>query len=68
TTTVNVFRVDAARGYAYFNVPMNAFTADVVVFSQVGTVRTDFADGTFPLQILPTIVGVQVESVAADGS
>ena len=68
TATVAVFRTDAARGLAYFNVPMNAVTGDAVVYSQVGSVRTDFTDGTFPLQILPTIVDVQVESVSADGT
>ena len=68
TRVVNVFRVDAAHGIAFFNVPIDASSGDAVVYSQVGNVRTDFPDGTFPVQILPTITDVQVESVAADGS
>ena len=68
TRVVNVFRFDAGTGVAFFNVPIDAVTGDAVVFSQVGNVRTDFLDGTFPLQILPVITDVQVESVAGDGS
>ncbi|MEQ1729970.1 MAG: Ig-like domain-containing protein, partial [Vicinamibacterales bacterium] len=66
--TVGVTRFDTTQGIAFFTVPMDAVTGDTVVYSQVGAVRTDFADGTFPLQILPTIVDVQVESVTADGT
>ncbi|MEY4764149.1 MAG: hypothetical protein RI907_822, partial [Pseudomonadota bacterium] len=60
--------VDAANQRAVFTVPPDAVTGDVVVYSLVGSTRTDFTDGSFPLQILPTITNVQVESVAADGA
>jgi hypothetical protein len=68
TTIVSAVRWDSTRSVAYFNVPLGAVTGDAVVYSQVGTVRTDFADGTFPLQIIPLVSAVQVQSVAADGS
>ncbi len=66
--TVTVFRTDTVRGLAYFNVPLDTVSGDAVVFSQVGTVVTNFPDGTFPLQIVPTIVDVQVESISGDGA
>jgi len=66
--TVDVFRWDFARGIAYFVVPITAISGDTVFFSQVGGVITNFPDGTLPLQVLPTISDVDVESVAADGS
>ncbi|WP_457334994.1 hypothetical protein [Rhizobacter sp. P5_C2] len=65
---VNVFRTDAAARIAFFNVPLNALTGDAEVFEQVGSVITHFDDGTFPLQIVPTVRDVQVVSVAADGT
>ncbi|WP_374090612.1 Ig-like domain-containing protein [Methylomicrobium lacus] len=68
TTVVSALRTDTARGIAYFTVPLNAVTGDAVVYSLVGNTRTDFADGTFPLQIIPTLTGVEVQSVASDGS
>ncbi len=68
TRVVTTVRSDVARGIAYFTVPLDATTGDAVVYSLVGTVRTDFPDGTFPLQILPVITGVEVQSVATDGS
>ncbi|MBX9717205.1 MAG: pre-peptidase C-terminal domain-containing protein, partial [Burkholderiaceae bacterium] len=68
TRVLNPGRVDSVRGIAFFTVPIDAVTGDAVVYSQVGATRTDFPDGTFPLQILPTITDVQIESVAADGS
>jgi len=68
TLVVNVFRTDAARSIAYFIVPPNAVTGDAVVFSQVGTVITNFPDGTMPLQIVPTVTDVQVQSVSSDGT
>lgn len=68
TTTVSAIRSDIPGSIAYFTAPLNAVTGDAVVYSLVGSVRTDFADGTFPLQILPTITDIQVESVAGDGS
>ncbi|HRF04578.1 Ig-like domain-containing protein, partial [Accumulibacter sp.] len=61
TATLSATRWDSARGIAYFNVPINAVTGDAVVFSQVGSTRTDFADGSFPLQILPVIDGIDVQ-------
>ncbi len=68
TRVINVLRFDAGSSTAFFTVPIDATTADAVVYSQVGAVRTDFADGTFPLQILPIVTTVDVESVSADGS
>jgi hypothetical protein len=67
-TTVSVVRWDTERGISYFTVPSNAVTGDVVVYGQVGSVRTDFPDGTFPLQIVPVVSDVQVSSVSSDGS
>ncbi|WP_235578406.1 Ig-like domain-containing protein [Pseudorhodoferax sp. Leaf267] len=68
TTVVNARRFDAATGTAYFMVPFNAASGDIVVYGQEGSVRTDFDDGTLPLQIVPIVSGVQVQSVASDGS
>ncbi len=71
TTTTRVLtpvRADTTLNLAFFTVPVDAVSGDAVVYSLVGAVRTDFTDGTFPLQIVPTITDVQVESVAADGS
>jgi hypothetical protein len=68
TTTVGVARWDSVKGVAYFNVPYNAVTDDAVVYSLVNNVRTDFADGTFLLQILPVVTSVEVTSVSGDGS
>jgi|GEM_PF-187621 len=68
TTVVSALRTDTTSGIAYFTVPLNAVTGDAVVYSLVGNTRTDFADGTFPLQIIPTLTGVEVQSVASDGS
>ena len=63
TRTVTVERTDPARGLAYFTVPLDAVTGDAVVYSLVNGVRTDFPDGTFPLQILPVVTDVQVQFV-----
>ena len=68
TRDVPVARADKGRGLAYFTVPLDANTGDVVVNSVVGTTKTSFADGTFFLQILPTIATLAVQSVASDGS
>ena len=68
TRDVVVSRADTVKGVAYFTVPADANTGDVVVFSLVGTTRTTFADGTFYLQVLPVVTGVTVQSVASDGS
>jgi len=68
TTTLAAARWDASTGTAWFNVPYNAVTGDAVAYSLVGNTRTDFSDGTFPLQILPVISSVDVQSVAGDGS
>ncbi|MCG2592459.1 Ig-like domain-containing protein, partial [Ramlibacter sp. XY19] len=68
TRVVGITRFDAARGVAVFTVPIDAITGDATVFSQVGGTRTDFADGTFPLQVLPVITDLQVESLWGDGS
>ncbi|MGE0642375.1 MAG: Ig-like domain-containing protein [Nitrospira sp.] len=64
TRTVTAARTDPARGLAYFTVPFDAVTGDVVVYSQVGNTRTDFPDGTFPLQIVPVVTDVQVQFVS----
>ncbi len=61
-------RVDTFNGKAIFQVPFDAVTDDVTVYSKVGAVRTDFADGTFPLEIVPIVSGITVNSVAFDGS
>ena len=61
-------RIDATRGIAYFVVPVEATSGDVTVFQQVGNVQTVAQDGVFPLQIVPVVTDVQVESVASDGS
>lgn len=68
TVAVAVARWDVTRGIAYFTVPTNAVTGDATVYSQVGSKRTDFADGTFPLQIVPIVSGVKVQSVSSDGT
>ncbi|SCX42366.1 Ig-like domain-containing protein [Nitrosospira sp. Nsp1] len=68
TRDVAASRFDTVLGVAYFNVPLDAITGEIQVFSQVGNTKTIFADGTFLLQILPVITDVQVQSVAADGS
>jgi hypothetical protein len=68
STTLSVARWDSATGNAWFNVPYNAISGDAVVYGMAGNTRTDFADGTFPLQIVPLVTGVEVQSVAADGS
>ncbi|MDG0865163.1 choice-of-anchor D domain-containing protein, partial [Pelomonas aquatica] len=68
SVVVGVFRFDAARGIAYFNVPLNAYTGDCVVYGQVGSTITNFADGTFPLQIVPIVTGLSVQSVSSDGT
>ena len=68
TRDVKVGRADAGKGIAYFTVPDDAFTGDLVVSSLMGTTKTTFADGTFYLQILPVVTDVQVTSVASDGS
>ncbi|SEF48157.1 Ig-like domain (group 3) [Nitrosospira multiformis ATCC 25196] len=68
TRDVVVSRFDATQGLAYFRVPLDAVTGEIQVFSQVGSTKTTFADGTFLLQILPVIVDVQVQGVASDGS
>ncbi|MHA4866064.1 Ig-like domain-containing protein [Duganella sp. PWIR1] len=65
---VGVSRWDSATGTAWFNLPANATSGDAVVYGLVGSVRTDFTDGTFPLQIVPVVTGVDVQSVSADGS
>ncbi len=58
TRDVQVSRVDAAHDLAFFQVPFDALIGDVVVYSLSGGTRTDFADGTFLLQIVPTITRV----------
>ncbi|MEQ1845403.1 MAG: hypothetical protein ABL983_07480, partial [Nitrospira sp.] len=65
TKTVTVQASDAAHGLAYFTVPFEAMTGDMVVYSLVGGVRTDFADGTFPLQIVPIVTDVQVATITS---
>ena len=68
TRTVSPQRVDAGTQTAYFTTPLDAVTADLVVFGLVEGERVDFDDGTVPLQILPVVTGVDVISVASDGS
>ncbi len=68
TRVVTPARADPIAGVAYFTVPLDAVTGETVVFSLVGGVRTDFPDGTFPLQILPVITDVQVQSVSSDAT
>ena len=68
TRDMLVSRADPVRGLAYFTVPLDAVTGDLQVFSQVGSTKTTFADGTFLLQIVPVVTDVQVQSVSSDGS
>ena len=68
TVEVQARRSDAATAKAYFQVPYNALTGDMVVYSLVNGVRTDFADGTFPLQIVPVVTGVDIQYLDSDGS
>lgn len=58
---------DAATSKAYFKVPLNAVTGDIVIYKLVGAVRTDFADGTLPLQIVPVVTNA-TWSVSIDGT
>jgi membrane-associated phospholipid phosphatase len=59
---------DAAAGIAFFDVPLNAITGDVLVHSESGGSRTDYPNETFQLQIVPKITGIQVESISPDGT
>ncbi|NML45874.1 phosphatase PAP2 family protein [Ramlibacter sp. G-1-2-2] len=68
TRTLQPVRFDPATSVAFFTVPVDAVTGDATLYSLVGNVRTDFPDGTFPLQILPVISDVQVQSLSGDGS
>ena len=68
TRDVTAVQADKLKGVAYFVVPLDANTGDVVVNSLVGSTRTSFADGTFFLQILPTVATVAVQSVSSDGT
>ncbi|MDO9173659.1 MAG: hypothetical protein Q7V62_02570, partial [Actinomycetota bacterium] len=65
---VSVLRTNTALGLAYFQVPMDAVTGDAVVYSLVGAVRTDFTDGSFPLQVVPTVSSIQIEYLNGDGT
>ncbi len=66
--TVTPQRFDAGTQTAVFVTPLDAVTADLVVFGLIDGERVDFADGTVPLQILPVVTGVDVLSVASDGT
>ena len=68
TRDVAAIRTDAATGRAFFQVPLDAVTGEAEAFSQVGAAKTFFADGTFFLQIVPVVGGVDVESVSYDGT
>jgi hypothetical protein len=68
TRDVQVTSVDFSKGIAFFQVPYDVVTNDVVVYSKVGNTRTDFAGGAFTLQIVPVVSSIDVTSVAADGS
>ena len=64
TVTVAVLRVDAVQGIAYFAVPMAANSGDVSVFGLVGATKTTFADGDFPLQIVPIVTDAQLNYIS----
>jgi hypothetical protein len=68
TRTLEPVRFDDATGRAFFTVPLDGVTGDLVVYGLDAGTRVDFADGTVPLQILPVITGVDIQSVASDGS
>ena len=63
TTTIPVLRIDAVQGIAYFAVPNAANSGDVSVFGLVGETKTTFADGEFPLQIVPIVTDAQVNYI-----
>jgi uncharacterized protein YjiK len=69
TAEVKVTRTDAANSTAYFVVPNNAFTGDVVVYGkESGGKRTDFADGTFLLQVVPLLTDARIDFLNGDGT
>ncbi|MEJ0018377.1 MAG: Ig-like domain-containing protein [Acetobacteraceae bacterium] len=69
TRDVGVSRIDPETGTAFFQVPYDAVSSETnVVYGLVGATRTDFPDGTFPLQIVPIVTGMTVTGVAADGT
>src|SRR5581483_881213 len=68
TRDISATQVDLATSKAFFQVPFDALTGNVVVYGLAGATRTDFADGTFPLEIVPVLTGITVNSVASDGS
>ncbi len=69
TAEVKASRFDAANSTAYFVVPNNAFTGDVVVFGKdSGGKRTDFADGAFPLQVVPLLTDARIDFLNGNGT
>ena len=69
TADVKATRTDAANSTAYFVVPNNAFTGDVVVYGkESGGKRTDFADGTFLLQVVPLLTDARIDYLNGDGT
>jgi hypothetical protein len=67
TRNVRMTSVDTTKGIAFFQVPVDAITGEVLVYSQVGNTRTDFTDGNFLIQIVPVVSSIDVTSVSSDG-
>ncbi|WP_404710694.1 Ig-like domain-containing protein [Sphingomonas sp. MMS24-J13] len=68
TRNVQVTSYDASKGIATFTVPLDAVTGDTQIYSQVGSTKTPYDDGTFLLQIVPVVTGIQSVSSNNDGT
>ena len=68
TVDVATSEFDEASSTAYFQVPYAAETGNVTVYSLVGSTKTNFADGQFPLEIVPVVNSITVNSVSSDGT
>ena len=70
TQDLTPYRIDAPSSTAFFQVPYAAVTGNVTVYGEdpVSHAKTNFTDGTFPLEIVPVVTGITVNSVASDGS
>ena len=68
TRDIAATQIDVATSKAFFQVPLDAVTGNVTVYGLINNVRTNFTDGTFPLEIVPIVTSISVSSVASDGS
>jgi hypothetical protein len=59
---------DDANSTASFDVPYNAVTGDAVLYSLEDGVRTDVDNGTFLLQIVPVVSGIELYWISDDGT